>query len=124
MKFSGLFRKNTKTPEVSEASVKDSLNKLWQTMHNDVFTADKAREASNDKFSFAYLDRNILTKILKTVQESAERHKWNAEGIIEGVSLSRDEIDYCIKYLNHAGYQDVYLNASTSPKYLTFHVRW
>lgn len=128
MKFTGLFKKENNQPEVSVADVKESLNKLWLMGHNDVLTAEKAREISNDKCSYAYLDRKVISEIFRSVKEAAERHQWNASGSIGGISLSRDEIDYCVRYLNRAGYQEVFIQNKSDPnvfpKSVEYRVSW
>jgi len=129
MKFSGLFRKNTETPEVSELySIQDSLSKLWQVAHPNVFTADKAREIANDLDSFLYLDENVIAKILEAVRREAQRHYKMVDGGIGGLTLTSDEINYCVKYLERAGYHNVrILNndvPSVYPKSVEYHLEW
>lgn len=131
MKFSGLFRKkeNAEVPEVSElCSIQDSLGKLWRMAHQDVFTADKAREIADDKYSFIYLDENVIAKILEAVRREAQRHYRMVDGGIGGLTLSSDEINYCVKYLERAGYLNVrILNndvPSVYPKSVEYHLEW
>ena len=130
MKFSGLFRKKTETPEVLESKFQKDLTKLWQTNFKikGVFTADEAREIADDTDSFLYLDENIIAKILEAVRREAQRHYRMVDGSIGGLTLTSDEINYCVKYLERAGYYNVRILNNNVPsvysKSIEFHLEW
>ena len=107
MKLTGLFRKETNKPEVTEEEFKESLVKLWQFQYPDLFTADKAREMANNKLKNGYLDVNVIGKILEKVLESACRHRTSCSGSIGSITLSDDEINYCVRFLDHIGYKNI-----------------
>ena len=123
MKFSGLFKKQTEIPKISESQFKDNLQKLWQRTHPEVFTASKAREVSNRTNSFLYLEKNVLSVILYNVQCAAERHQNKVDGKIEGTTFSKEEVDYCTKYLKMAGY-GVCLVANNDKGNMEYHLNW
>lgn len=130
MKFSGLFRKKTETPEVSESQFQRDLTKLWQTNFKlkGIFTADKAREIADDANSFLYLDENVIAKILEAVRQEAQRHYRMVDGSIGGLTLTNDEIKYCVKYLERAGYHNVRIlnndSPSIYPKSVEYQLEW
>jgi hypothetical protein len=128
MKFSGLFRKQNKEPEVTESDVKESVQKLWKAMHRDVFTADAAREIANNKENYRYLDTNVIRPILESVQNAACRHRHAISGSIGGMALTQEEIEYCITYLSRAGYGGVSIYNATDPNVfpesLKYYLEW
>ena len=108
MKFTGLFKKKTGEPEVSQTSrINESLTKLWMAKGDDIFTADKARKLTDDKANYKYLYVNVIREILDDVQNAACRHKNTVYGSIENMNLSDEEIEYCVKFLTKAGYKNV-----------------
>lgn len=115
MKLTGLFRKQTGTQEVKTSNVEESLTKLWQKQHGNIFTAAKARELADDKTNFTYLDTNVIKTILENVQRAACRHQTSCSGGIGTMTLSQEEIDYCIRFLSNAGYQNISIYNVSKP---------
>lgn len=125
MKFTGLFKKKTGEPETSQPfKINESLTKLWMAKGDDIFTADKARKLTDDKENFEYLYDNVIRDILEDVQNAACRHKNTVYGSIENMNLSKEEIDYCVKFLTKAGYKNISIFNISRPEVLPISVEY
>jgi len=131
MKLTGLFKRKTGEPDkvVSEKELQDSLTKLWQKQpKSEIFTADQARKLASDRTNYSYLDVNVISKILETVQRAACRHQTSVSGSIGGIRLAQEEIDYCITLLSNAGYSNIMIfnvsNPNVYPESVEYKLSW